>query len=77
MAGPPTQPGCKLAGLVLLYGFFLLIPPSLAMAVLRSRLWDIDFFINRTLAYSILTASVVGLYVLVVGTLGALFVAAF
>lgn len=67
----------NLAGLVLLYGFFLLIPPSLAMAVLRFRLWDIDFFINRTLAYSILTASVVGLYVLVVGTLGALFVAAF
>ncbi len=62
----------NLAGLVLLYGCFLLIPLSLAMAVLRSRLWDIDFLINRTLMYSILTTSVVGIYVLVVGTLGML-----
>ncbi|HZM22154.1 MAG TPA: histidine kinase, partial [Anaerolineales bacterium] len=34
------------------------------------RLWDIDFLINRTLVYSLLTAFIVGLYVIVVGVLG-------
>src|SRR5262249_50913009 len=51
----------------------LMIPLSLAMAILRSRLWDIDILINRTLVYAALTASVIGIYVLVVGYLGVLF----
>src|SRR6266496_5919540 len=34
--------------------------------------WDIDILINRTLVYGILSICVVGVYVLVVGTLGAL-----
>lgn len=34
------------------------------------RLWDIDFLINRTLVYSLLTAFIVSLYVIVVGILG-------
>ncbi len=51
----------------------LLIPLSLAMAILRSRLWDIDILINRTLVYGALTASVIGIYVLIVGYLSALF----
>ena len=54
-------------------GLLLLIPISIAIAILRSHLWDIDIIINRTLVYGTLTASIVGMYVLVVGYLGALF----
>jgi signal transduction histidine kinase len=53
--------------------FLLFVPLSIGVAILRSRLFDIDSIINRTLVYGILTFSVVGLYVLVVGYLGALF----
>jgi signal transduction histidine kinase len=50
----------------------LLIPLSIGFAILRYRLWDIDIIINRALVYGVLTASIVGLYMLVVGGLGAL-----
>jgi signal transduction histidine kinase len=50
----------------------LLIPLSIAIAVLRYRLWDIDILINRTLVYGALSASVVTLYTVIVGGLGAL-----
>ncbi len=46
----------------------LLLPLSFGFAVLRSRLWEIDVLINRTLVYGTLTASLALVYVgLVIG----------
>jgi hypothetical protein len=42
--------------------FMLLIPLSIGVAVLRSRLFDIDILINRTLVYGTLTASLALVY---------------
>jgi signal transduction histidine kinase len=49
------------------------LPIFTGIAIVRHRLYDIDLIINRTLVYGALTASVVGIYVLVVGYLGTLF----
>ncbi|MBN1656819.1 MAG: GAF domain-containing protein [Anaerolineae bacterium] len=45
-----------------------LIPLALAVAILRYRLFDIQVVTNRTLVYALLTALLVGLYVLLVRT---------
>jgi signal transduction histidine kinase len=43
-----------------------LFPLTLAFSIFRYRLWDIDLLLNRALVYGLLTASVLGLYGLLV-----------
>lgn len=52
---------------------FGLVALAAGVAILRHRLFDIDLLINRTIVYTALTAIVIALYVLVVGSLGVLF----
>ena len=46
--------------------FFIIIPASFAIAIVRHRLMDIEVVISRSLVYAILTVFTVGLYLLVV-----------
>jgi hypothetical protein len=56
-----------------IYLVLLLIPLSLAIAVLRYRLWDVDVLINKTLVYSMLTGILAAVYVGCIIGLQALF----
>ena len=53
----------KLIHITIVSSIFLLIPGSIAIAVLRSRLWDIDIIINKALVYGLLTGILILVYV--------------
>jgi hypothetical protein len=59
----PEAVGRKMVSMLLMDAFVLIIPLSIGVAVLRSRLFDIDVLINRTLVYGALTAALVTVYV--------------
>jgi two-component system, NarL family, sensor kinase len=59
-------------GLVLLGSYLVsvLLPASIAVAVLRYRLYEVDIWVNRALVYGALTAMVVLFYALLAGLAG-------
>jgi len=74
VTGPsPQNVFVFLAGATTYYLVLLPLPVSIAVAVLRHRLWGVDVILNRTLVYGALTALVIGIFVLIVGGLGQLF----
>jgi len=50
-----------------------LIPLTIGFSILRYRLWNIDVILKRAIVYGALTVIIAGLYIFVVGVLGALF----
>jgi len=55
--------------------FFIILPLSLAFAILKYKLMDVHVIVNRSLVYSLLTAVTVGVYLLSIEGLKALFAA--
>ncbi len=69
----PDNPSINEISIVVTSVVILGIAAAASTAILRHRLYDIDLIINRTLVYGALTVGVVGIYTLVVGTMGTLF----
>jgi hypothetical protein len=65
--------GSDTLGSILFSIGFTAIPVSVGIAILRYRLYEIDWIINRTLVYLPLTAILAGLYVAMTGLLRSLF----
>jgi len=74
---PPDAPVPGwMAPLSILWWIGLMIQPiSFTVAILRHRLWDIDFIIRRTIVYGLLTASLLVIYFGSVVVIQALFTA--
>lgn len=75
---PPAEPSparalTLLIAIPLILLFSSLLPLSLAISILRYRLFDIDGLINRTLVYSLLSGALVGAYLLSVISLQRVF----
>src|SRR5215213_6599251 len=69
---PPSSTSVTLIWPVLFLSAASTIPVATGIAILRYHLYEIDLIISRTLVYGALSVIVVGLYVLVVASLGAL-----
>jgi hypothetical protein len=70
---PPEEVGPRMLSLLLMDAFGVLIPLSVGIAVLRSRLYDIDIVINRTLVYGSLSVMLGLVYLGGVATTQAIF----
>jgi hypothetical protein len=60
--GAPDSPFQLVSGTITFF-YFLIVPLSIGIAIQRSRLWDIDLLINRTLVYGTLTVILTVAYV--------------
>jgi signal transduction histidine kinase len=66
----PTNVFALLLEATAYYVVLLPLPVSIAVAILRHRLWGLDVVVNRALLYAVMSAVVVLIFVIVVGGLG-------